>query len=240
MGKLNNAIKNQIVTEYLKTPGGRAKIAAAMSSPLRKRRDYQAVGRKAFLVEDIPDGVYAIYDRDPEVEAYVLGEEGENIIRVTRPERVFVPTFELAANPEIPLSQARQRRYDLVNRALTLGKVAINEQEDLRVVGVFNAAAGATNPNIAATAPITPAIMSDAFAGVETSVVGTGLGGGTIGDNTVTKVFWNGRDYTDIRKFGRDIYDPETQALVLKTGVKGYIWGAQMIIARFNTPTHSI
>lgn len=169
MAKVTNAIKNQIISEYLKTASGRSKIAAAMSSPLRKRRDYQAVGRKAFLVEDIPDGVYAIYDRDPEVEAYVIGEEGENIIRVTRPERVFVPTFEIAANPEIPLTQARQRRYDLVNRALTLGKVAINEQEDLRVVGVFNASAGATNPILPATAPITPSIMSDAFACVSGS-----------------------------------------------------------------------
>ena len=51
-----------------------------MTQPLRLRRDYMAVGRKTFLVEQLPDGALPIYDKDPDVTAYVVGEEGENIV----------------------------------------------------------------------------------------------------------------------------------------------------------------
>jgi hypothetical protein len=39
--------------------------------PLRTRRDYTSVGRKTFLVEQLPDGALPIYDKDPEVTAYI-------------------------------------------------------------------------------------------------------------------------------------------------------------------------
>ena len=40
-----------------------------MIQPLRRRRDYTSVGRKAFYVEALPDGALPIYDKDPK---YVL------------------------------------------------------------------------------------------------------------------------------------------------------------------------
>ena len=42
---INNAVKQKIISEYIKTPQGRAKLAASMTQPLRTRRDYTAVGR---------------------------------------------------------------------------------------------------------------------------------------------------------------------------------------------------
>ena len=53
---VNNAVKQRIISEYIKTPQGRAKLAASMTQPLRTRRDYTSVGRKTFLVEQLPDG----------------------------------------------------------------------------------------------------------------------------------------------------------------------------------------
>ncbi len=53
---VTNAVKQRIIGEYIKTPQGRAKLAASMTQPLRTRRDYAAVGRKTFLVEQLPDG----------------------------------------------------------------------------------------------------------------------------------------------------------------------------------------
>jgi len=40
---------------------------------LRRRRDYTSVGRKAFYVEQLPDGALPIYDKDADVAAYVIG-----------------------------------------------------------------------------------------------------------------------------------------------------------------------
>ena len=103
--QVSNEIKQQIISEYIRTAAGRAKLAASMIQPLRLRRDYTAVGRKTFLVEQLPDGALPIYDKDPDVAAYVIGEEGENVVQVVKPRRFNVPLFEIATNPQIPLTQ---------------------------------------------------------------------------------------------------------------------------------------
>jgi hypothetical protein len=198
-----------------------------MIQPLRLRRDYTSVGRKTFLVEQLPDGALPIYDKDPNVTAYVVGEEGQNILAITKPRRVIFPLFEISSNPEIPLTQIKERRFDLIERAQDLAKAQIQAEEDTRVFEVLDAVAasgfdniGATNADIPALAPLTPANLADAFASIERN------------DLRVARVFCNALDYSDIRKWGRDVLDIETQATLLKTGLMATIWGAQIIVSR--------
>jgi len=224
---ISNELKQQIIGDYLKTASGRAKLAASMVQPLRLRRDYTSVGRKTFLVEQLPDGALPIYDKDPNVSAFVVGEEGQNILAITKPRRVLFPLFEISSNPEIPLTQIKERRFDLIERAQDLARAMIQAEEDTRVFTVIDAVAqsgydniGKTNTDVAATAPFTPSDLADAFAQIEQQ------------DLRVARVFANARDYSDIRKWGRDIYDPETMAVLIKTGLMGTIWGAQIIVSR--------
>ena len=217
----------QLIGQYIGTPEGRAKLAASMQQPLRNRRDYTSVGRKAALVEQLPDGALPIYDKDPEVSAYVIGEEGENILAITKPRRVIFPLFEIASNPEIPLTQIRERRYDLIERAQNLAKSQIQAAEDSRMFDVLDAVSvngfdnlAAVNPQVNANAPLTPSNLADAFAQVEKW------------DNRVARVFCNALDYADIRKWGRDVLDIESQATLLKTGMMATVWGAQIIVTR--------
>ena len=65
--------KYAIISEHVRTAAGRQKLAASMIQPLRQRRDYTSVGRKAFYVEQLPDGALPIYDKDADVAAYVIG-----------------------------------------------------------------------------------------------------------------------------------------------------------------------
>jgi len=225
---VSNAVKQQIISEYLKTATGRAKLAASMTQPLRTRRDYTAVGRKTFLVEQLPDGALPIYDKDPDVTAYVVGEEGENILAITKPRRVIFPLFEVASNPEIPLTQIKERRFDLIERAQDLARAQIQAAEDERVFAVLDAIAvngfdslpGGTNPDVPVIAPVNGAVLADAFALIERH------------DLRVARVYMNARDYADVRKFGRDILDIESQATLLKTGLQATLWGAQIITSR--------
>jgi hypothetical protein len=69
-------------------------------------------------------------------------------------------------------------------------------------------------------APISGAVLADAFALIERH------------DLRVARVYMNARDYADIRKFGRDILDIESQATLLKTGLQATLWGAQVITSR--------
>jgi hypothetical protein len=226
--QVSNAYKLQVISEYIKTASGRAKLAKSMIQSLRTRRDYSAVGRKTFLVEDLPDGALPIYDKDPDVTAFVVGEEGENILAVQKPRRVIFPLFEAASNPEIPLTQIKERRFDLIERAQDLGKAQIQAVEDERVFAVMDSIAvsgfdtlpGQTNPDLAVIAPITPSILADAFAEIE------------LHDLRVARIYMNARDYADVRKFGRDILDIESQGVLLKTGLQAVLWGAQIITSR--------
>ena len=225
---VSNAVKQRIIGEYVKTPQGRAKLAASMTQPLRLRRDYAAVGRKTFLVEQLPDGALPIYDKDPDVTAFVVGEEGQNILAITKPRRVIFPLFEIASNPEIPLTQIKERRFDLIERSQDLGRAQIQAAEDERVFAIldsiatagFDSVPGQTNADIPVIAPISGAVLADAFSLIERH------------DLRVARVFMNARDYADIRKFGRDILDIESQATLLKTGLMGTIYGAQIITSR--------
>lgn len=227
MAELTNQERQDIISDYIKTASGRMKLAASMTSPLRLRRDYTSVGRKTFLVEQLPDGAMPYYDKDTGVTAYVVGEEGQNILAISKPRRVLFPLFEIASNPEIPLTQIKERRFDLIERAQDLAKAEIQAEEDTRVFEVLDAVAvngydniGATNADIPATAPLTPADLADAFALVEQH------------DLRVARVFANALDYVDIRKWGRDVLDIESQASLLKTGMLATVWGAQIIVSR--------
>jgi len=228
MANVSNAQKQRLISEYIKTAAGRAKLAASMTQPLRTRRDYTAVGRKTFLVEQLPDGALPIYDKDPDVTAYVVGEEGENILAITKPRRVIFPLFEIASNPEIPLTQIKERRFDLIERAQDLARAQIQAAEDERVFAIldsiavngFDSIAGGTNPDIPVVAPISGAVLADAFAQIERH------------DLRVARVYMHATDYADIRKFGRDILDIESQAALLKTGLQAILWGAQIVTSR--------
>jgi hypothetical protein len=225
---VSTAVKQKIIGDYIKTAAGRAKLAASMTQPLRTRRDYMSVGRKTFLVEQLPDGALPIYDKDPDVTAYVVGEEGENILAITKPRRVIFPLFEIASNPEIPLTQIKERRFDLIERSQDLARAMIQAAEDERVFAVldaiavngFDSIAGGTNPDIPVVAPLNGPVLADAFALIERH------------DLRVARVYMNARDYADVRKFGRDILDIESQATLLKTGLQATLWGAQVITSR--------
>lgn len=232
MSSVDNAVKQRIISEYIKTASGRAKLAASMVQPLRTRRDYTSVGRKTFLVEQLPDGALPIYDKDPDVTAYVVGEEGENILAITKPRRVIFPLFEIASNPEIPLTQIKERRFDLIERAQDLAKAQIQAAEDERVFAVLDSIAvngfdnlsGQTNPDIPVIAPVNSSVLADAFAEIERH------------DLRVARIYMNARDYGDIRKFGREVLDIESQATLLKTGLMASLWGAQIIVSRLVPP----
>ena len=224
---VDNAVKQKIISDYIKTPQGRAKLAASMTQPLRLRRDYTSVGRKTFLVEQLPDGALPIYDKDPDVTAFVVGEEGENILAITKPRRVIFPLFEIASNPEIPLTQIKERRFDLIERAQDLARAQIQAAEDERVFAILDSVAtqgfdSLTNQNadIPVVASLNGAVLADAYSLIERH------------DLRVARVFMNARDYADIRKFGRDILDIESQAALLKTGLQATLWGAQLITSR--------
>lgn len=220
---MNNSERNAIIAKYIGSSQGRQRLAASMVNPLRSRRDYSSIGRKAFLVEQLPDGALSIYDKDPDVTAYVVSEEGDNIISMARSARVHVPLFEIASNPQIAITEIKARRFDLVDRALDKAKSEIQAAEDVRVFATMDAVADdPANPNvdINCVGDLTPGVLADAFKEVEKY------------DLHVANIFMNPHDFSDVRKWDRDVLDPITQAELLKTGYLANVWGAKILCSR--------
>ena len=233
--------------QILKTAAGRQKLAAALGPSLRRRRDYMSIARKALMVETLPDGALPIYDKEFDetgrsfVQAFVVGEQGGDVVNVANPIRVTVPTFEIVSNPMIPITQIKERRFDIVSRALNLAKAEVGAAEDNYVFNLFKtidtAATAATsstgytdyvyNKSLAYTVsssqgPYGLAVdpFADAFGMVQRH------------DLSVAYIFMNPRDYVDILKWTDDNIDRETQRHLLKTGIMGYLWGATILQSR--------
>jgi len=222
--------------KLLHTAQGRIRVASALGPSLRRRRDYMSIARKALMVETLPDGALPIYDKEFDetgksfIEAFIVGEEGGDIVRVVKPKRVTVPTFEIVANPLIPISQIKERRFDIVERSLNLAKAEVGATEDGHIFGLFDAIATAAankdeddevyNKDQPITHPVSVAAMADAYGQVERH------------DISVALVFMNPRNYTDLRKWTDQTVDRETERKLLKTGIMGYVWGATILQSR--------
>jgi hypothetical protein len=164
------------------------------------------------------------------VQAFYVGEEGMDIVSVVKPNRITVPTFEIAELAMIPITQIKERRFDVVQRTLNLGKAEMGSAEDEKIFGLLDATAAAAanalqddyvlNPDLGITAPITVSAMADGFAQVERH------------DLPVAYNFFNPRDYADLRKWTQENIDRETQRKLIKTGVMGYLWGATLLVSR--------
>lgn len=228
---LDNMQKQALLGNLLNDEVGRKKLASSMTQPLRSRRDYASVARKAFLVEQLPDGAIPVYDKDAEVTAYVISDDGANILSVQKPKRVHFPIFEIVANPEASIMQIKERRFDLIQRMQDNGRSTVQAAEDGRVFEIFDAVAqkgydtlsadaGLVNEGVNANAPLQAANIADALGIIEGH------------DLTPDRIFMNARDFADVRKWGRDVFDPESQKQLLETGLRGTIYGAKIVLSR--------
>lgn len=228
MAGMNTADKEKVIEKLLLTPEGKMKLAASMQNPLRERLDYEGVFRRAAVVDPLPQGALPYYDRDVDVPAIVIGEEGQTPETIVKGKRILIPMFELASNPKIPFTQVKERRYNLIDRAQDKAKQEIQAAEDDLGFSALTVASTQVNPatGLPFNAPVQVAgsldrdALADAFAEIEKH------------DLRVARMFMNARDYSDIRKFGRDQLDPVTQKSLLATGLMANLWGADIIVSR--------
>lgn len=220
--RVTAAQKHQMMTKLLSTQQGRQKIAATIQEPLRKLRDYQAIGRKAFFVDELPDGTLPIYDMDIDTPAYVVSEEGDSVVQVVKSKRMTVPLFEIASYPKVPFTQVKERRFDIVRRIKQKARDELFRKEDRIIFQAMKTAAAANTNNATitlTTANFTIEALADAFARIER----WGL--------RVDKLMMNALRYPVIRKAGRDYVDFETQRELLRTGYMGALWGAAIYMS---------
>lgn len=218
--KLNNAEKEAVIAQAMDTAEGRVALAQAMVEPIRRSLEYQAVGRKLLLVDELPQGALARYERDVSAIGYVIARRGAVPTQIQEGEEILVPTFEIAAYPQVRLSEIKARRFYIVDRAQIKAKEAIQKEEDANIFNTLIAAADARGTQIVTNVgALSPASLNTAFRFVEQH------------DLVVTKIVMHPNQYAAIRTFGKDFYDEATTREILTSGLYGHLWTADIHVS---------
>jgi len=67
-----NANREALIAQALETEEGRTSLAEAMVAPIRREMNYQGIGRRLLMVEELPQGALGRYERDVASVAHVL------------------------------------------------------------------------------------------------------------------------------------------------------------------------
>lgn len=233
--------REEMLKRALLTQEGKVALGQAMANPIRRNLDYQGVGRKAIIVDPLPQGALPVYDKDIDVSATVVSANGSTPESRIQGDRVTVPEFEVVSNPTVRIAEVKRRRFNVIDRAQQKARQEIQAQEDANIFAALDSASG----NVA---PFTGENTRQAFS------VGTTLELVDLlnikrqidrWDLVTTKYFMNITQFTDIlgwayragagsatnnNQYGG--FDPVTTREVLQTGLYGHIWGADIIVSK--------
>lgn len=223
---LSDSDKEMIIAQALETDEGRTALAQAMVEPIRRSLEYQAVGRKLLMVDELPQGALARYERDVASIAHVVSRRGAVPDQIQEGEEILVPTFEIAANPTVRLSEIKARRFYIVDRAQIKAKEAIQKEEDTNIFNALIAAADARDADPVAQSQVVTNVGTLSVASLNTAYRLIEQH-----DLVAAKVVLHANQYAAIRTFGKDFYDEATQREILTTGLYGHLWTADIHVS---------
>ncbi len=218
LNKITDYDREMVIAQALETDEGRTALASAMVEPIRRALEYQAIGRKLLMVDELPQGALARYERDVAAIAWRVSRRGAVPDQIQEGEEVLVPTFEIAANPTVKLAEIKARRFYIVDRAQIKAKEAIQKEEDTNIFNALLAAcpAGQTVTNYGT---LSTQAINEAFKYIEQH------------DLVAAKLVTHAFQYASIRSFGKDFYDEATQREIITTGLYGHIYTADIHVS---------
>ena len=243
---LSDDQRDDMIKQALMTQEGKIALGQAMATPIRRNLDYQGVGRKALVVDPLPQGALPVYDRDIDVAAVVVSSNGTAPESRVFGDRVTVPEFEIVSNPTVRIAEVKRRRFNVVDRAQQKARQEIQAQEDANVFAALDFAGDASKGG--ENAKLSGATGLDGQAQYSASgQAGAGLSkSGMLNlkrnidrwDLVTAKYFMNINEFTDILNWesagttGASQVDPVTQRELLQTGLYGHIFGADIIVSK--------
>ena len=210
--------RDMVIGQALQSAEGRVVLAQAMIEPIKISLEYQGIGRKLLMIDELPQGALARYERDIAVKSYVLAKRGSVPDQHGEGEELIVPTFEIAAYPQIRYSEIKARRFYIVDRAQVRAKDAIMRQEDTEVFTVISNAVPAAQ-TVLCTGALSPDNLNLAMVMIEEHEL------------VAAKLVMHPRQYKDIRNWGVEFFDQATQRDVLMTGLYGHLWTADIHVS---------
>lgn len=232
---LSDDQRDEMIKQALMTQEGKIALGQAMATPIRRNLDYQGVGRKALVVDPLPQGALPVYDRDIDVAAVVISSNGSAPESRVFGDRVTVPEFEIVSNPTVRIAEVKRRRFNIIDRAQQKARQEIQAQEDANVFAALNFAGdvGMGGENTSQTLDVssrTGQLAKDGMLNLKRQI--------DRWDLVTSKYFLNINEFTDILNWesagatGSSMVDPVTQREILQTGLYGQIFGADIIVSK--------
>ena len=218
--------KEAALARALGSENGLRKIAANMANPVREKLDYKGIARKMAIVEQMPDGVPLIYDRDfPEVPAVLTGVDANSRITEMKGERIELKAFDVVARTKIPYSELFERRFRSLDRAKDRLIQGMELREDLIFFGLLDAAyaIGNTRPNgptaQTTAGPLDRDYLAKGFTEIEKNRL------------VVQSVLMSPYGTQGIRRLDFQSLDQIGMQEVRETGYLGELWGASFFVS---------
>lgn len=231
---LNDQQRDEMIKQALMTQEGKIALGQAMATPIRRNLDYQGVGRKALVVDPLPQGALPVYDRDIDVAAVVVSSNGTAPESRVFGDRVTIPEFEIVSNPTVRIAEVKRRRFNVIDRAQQKARQEIQAQEDANVFSALEfagqSALGGENTKQDLDAASTGVLSKNGMLNLKRQI--------DRWDLVTSKYFLNINEFTDILSWesaggaGASQVDPVTQRELLQTGLYGHIFGADIIVSK--------
>jgi hypothetical protein len=232
---LSEEQRDEMISKALMTQEGKVALGQAMANPIRRNLDYQGVGRRAVVVDPLPQGSLPVYERDIDVSAVIVSSNGAVPESRVFGDRVTVPEFEVVSNPTVRISEVRRRRFNVIDRAQQKARQEIQAQEDANIFAALDFASDATKGGENTLQTLDNTVATD-----ELSKTGLLSLKRQVDrwDLVTAKYFMNINEFTDMLNWesagaaGASQVDPVTHREILQTGLYGSIFAADIIVSK--------
>jgi len=212
--------RNAALAQALQTEVGIRRIAANMANPARLKLDYKGIFRKFVIVEQMPDGVPLIFDKDlPMVPAVKVGKGGTPRMIEMRGKRVELTAFEIVARVKVPYEELFTRRYRALDRAKDRLIEGIQLREDLIGFGLIETASTLVNTPVTTAGAFDRDLLAKMFTPIENNRL------------PVSSVLMSPYATQGIRRLDFQNLDQVGMQEVRETGYLGNYWGADFYMS---------
>ena len=197
----------------------RLRFGAEMIPLILDRLDYEGFIRQVYRTHTLAQGQINSYEKDVNVTALIIQEDGQTIESVVKGNRIFPPEFLVTARPIITISEIAQRQYDIVDRTHDKTTFQIMLKEDRQGLRELYQASTLENSQINITSTVSKSVLETLQLEVERHRL------------LVDKFIMNRAELGDLKKNINAIdYDPITSRDLLLTGIFGSIWGVNIFV----------
>lgn len=211
--------KEAQLAQAMQTPAGLAKVAANMANPVRFRLDYKGLFRKFAIVEQVPEGIPLLYDKDvPQAPAVKVGAYGAPGAVEMIGRRVTLESFEISSQVKVPYNELYVRRYRVLDRAKDRLIEGMELREDLIGFGLLETASTLVNTTNSTSGAFDKDLMGKCYAQIERHRLPVGA------------VLMSPFATMGIRRLTFQTLDQVGMEEVRETGYLGSFWGADFYV----------